>query len=267
MFIKRGFERVVSVVTKHKGLFIVLLLLQIAFLISLSFTSLHYQQKIFVNIQNIVEPLHEGNFDPNKVEAGQPLLNEIAPIIKNYQLLKENVKIMFIWFSVLFLVLNGGTWVLIHQMFRRNTAQIGQQWLKFIAISIVLAGPFLLIGYSLLRSQITTGMDPAMVADSARNILYAGVAVYYLMLVSYSFIHVRQWKSFVTAAFKAGITKIHWTVLVLLINCAVLALGAWIVYLTVLVEKLFLISLLGALFFIVLVVLTKLFWVASLQEE
>ena len=73
-FIKRGLRKTVSSIKQHKFLFILLIVLQIAFILSLSFVVIKYQVKILEDTIGIITPLEGINYDSQALENG------VAPI-------------------------------------------------------------------------------------------------------------------------------------------------------------------------------------------
>ena len=92
-YIKEGFRQTFRQIKKHSWLFIILILLQIIFLVSLSLLTITYQVKILESAKGVIEPLQEANFDPESIQAGQPFTKEMASIYTNYRSMMSNIKI------------------------------------------------------------------------------------------------------------------------------------------------------------------------------
>jgi len=268
-YLKRGFSKSVKAIEKREGLFVLLVLSQLVFVISLIALSIYFQVKIFEDAQGIIEPLQDANYDANSIEEGKPFTKDMLNIYRSYTSMKHNVIVFLTWLFFLYIVLNGGVWIMTHGLLNnfnlKDHTQILQVWIKHTASVVLILGPFLIISYYLLISMLR--MEAAESFSNTANILqYALLALYYFILVAFALTCTRSWKGFPRKVYDLSIKKIFSNFSVLFVNLIILSILGYFVYFTVNNEKTFSLLVLSSILFIIGLVTTRIFWVASLRE-
>lgn len=265
-FLHEGWKQTQQGIRQHPWLLVIIVVVQICLVAATGFTALTYQVKILQNAQNIIEPLQNANYNADNINAGQPFLEDLQKVYANYQDLINNLISLLIWLSVIFLTVNGLLWVLSHRVLgMKGITSILHAWAQYILASVLLLGAVAVLSYYVLRGFLTFESDPAIITSTVKQLVYVLLAVYYLLLVAFAFIS-RGWKEWIAAAFRTGILRIHKTVVVLLINFIVLGGNLYLIYYAAMNNLHFSLVLLFSLTFLVLLVLTRLFWIACLQQ-
>jgi hypothetical protein len=266
MYLKRGAKRTFQVIRKNKLLFISLIILQIIFIAMMAYTGYSYQIKILENAKGVMEPLEDANYDPENIKAGGEFTGDGLAIYKSYKNMRNNVLNMIAWMLGIFVIINGLLWTITHRMFGKiNFKDFGNQLLKFIVTSIVFLVPYIIISYSILKGLLKADMAIEAVSSAVRIATYVFMLFYYLMIVALAFIDIKSWKEFVKTWIKVGLKKAHWSLIVLLINLLLFLASIYLLSINV-DETTFGLMLLFSFILVVVVVLTRIFWIASLKE-
>lgn len=268
-YLKKGLSGSLKAIRERKRLFVLLVILQLIFVVLVIGLSIYFQVKIFADAQGIIEPLQNANYGADSIEAGEPFTEDMVNIYNSYTSMKHNIIVFLSLLMGLYLVLNGSIWILTHGLLRninlKDYKKIFGAWLKFTASILLIMGPFLLVSYYLLISLLK--VEAVESFSSAVNILmYVLLAIYYLILASFVFIHKRSWKSFAVTAFNTSIKNIFRSLSVLFVNLAALFASGYLVYFTVNGDESFSLLVLSSILFILSLVVTRIFWIASLKE-
>lgn len=266
-YLQRGLQQVGKSIREHKLLFIVLILLQIAFIVSVAYITITYQVKILNTVQEIIEPLQNANYDAESIQQGKEFISQIAGIYRAYQSLIQQIVRLAWWWLGLFLIVNGVLWALSHQLLEKcSWKSLGKQWIKYAAATLLLLGPFLLVIYFLLKSIIRAQIDPEQFGPMLKYLLYSFTAIYYLMLNAFASLNTVSWKGFARHFFTTAVKKIQYTLLVLIINLALLSSAGYLIYYFMEVKYNFPLMMMFSGILIALIVLTRLYWIACLRE-
>ncbi len=264
-FIFKGFQKSLHAFRTHKLLFTALFLLQLFFIISITFTALYYQLKVIQDLQGIIGPLQTANYDPARLQQGEAFSTELSSIRLSYASIKKNIFLFVLLNSLLFFIINGLLWVFCHYMLYKKK-NILSQWLRFVSISILLIIPYLFLAYFILKEKFTSGVDPSLFAQTAQYFLYGFGVIYYFLLISFAYLSVNTWKDFFSKIFTTGVKKIHYTLPALALCIIPLALSIFLM--SIAPPSSYYIPLI--LIFLVIMIFTltfsKIFWIASLQE-
>lgn len=267
-YLIKGWSRTFQAVKKHKLLFLSLLILQLFFLLSLGSLAYIYQVKIIENVQKIIEPLENAEFDAENLEAGQVFGPEILQVYQSYQALVRDIINFLLWLAGLFLIVNGAVWLLSHQLLGRLKS--GREWaraeLKFAAAVLVLLGPLFVAGYYILSAMVGLETEMEQFISAAKIVSYVLLAGYYLLLASFAFMHLDSWKSFVKKFFKAAVAELHLTILVLAINSALIFGSLYLIYYAMNSLQNFPLVVASSLLLVIVAVLSRLFWISCLEE-
>ena len=263
-FLKRGFQSTINVIKKNKGIFVSLIALQLLLIILLIFVSINYQVKIIENARNVIEPLQGANFDPESIKEGQPFMEDIVPIYKGYKSMMKYIWYYVAWLAGIFVFLNGSIWILTQRLFgKKNYFKLS---LKFLSTSFLLLVPFFITAYLSLKWFLGLQLEVENFSFILQIVFWAFFVLYYFILVACAFIDISSWKSFSKKIYSVGIKRIYYTLIVLFINLVLIFIGLYSIYLTSNEEALFPLMILAATFLVLIIVLTRIFWIACLKE-
>lgn len=222
---KKAWKDTIQAVKTHKLLVIVIFLLQFLFIVSIAYINVTYQSAISRNIQSVVMPLQDANYDENAIRSGIPFLEDAGTIYDNYTRLVANLKKLVVYQILAFLSINLWCWAVTQYLFRKGN--VLKLWVTEVLRAIILTIPLLVIDYALLTVAINQAV--ADTGSLAMAPIYAAatitvIASYFLVvalaLPSYPI------KETIKRAFIIGTKKIHYLLATLLINAAVVsALG------------------------------------------
>lgn len=265
-YLRNGLKLTIKLIKKHWKLFLILLLLQAICLVSGVFIGTFYQVKIMENAQGIIEPLQKANYDSESIKQGEPFTQEISSIYENYQFMTKNILALLGWLLLLFIVLNGRVWLLTQQLFKKVKLKEEIQMLsRFIVSLIVIMGVFFGISYILLIYLLRLEVSLNVFSIAIVGLLLVYSLFYYLLITACALIHY-PWKEFMHKFFVCAIKRIHKSVLVLLINNLLIFLSLLVIFASINYEKSLWFLLLAGLLLVVVIVITRIFWVACLQE-
>ncbi|MFA6460712.1 MAG: hypothetical protein WCV90_00465 [Candidatus Woesearchaeota archaeon] len=259
-------------VTEHKGLFLLVVLLQLGVILLMGYLLLTYPIKILENVQGIIAPLEQANYNATLIEAGIPFSTELLSVSQSYTLLQKNMSELFLALMGIFLVLQGWIWILSVRMVEGQKRKFGEEiysffssWSKYVFFALVLNGISTLIGFLIL----TTWFDVNNLTISTwalAGVALVGVIGYYLQLVGFG-LSAHPRKGLIGKWIKFSFKDIRQNIVVLGLNLIVLAGIIGLIYLTMLKESLFILTLLLGIIFILMWVFTRVVWVVSLNQE
>lgn len=259
--LKEGFLSGARAVKHNKKLFLVLIIVQILFIVSLAYIGIDYQVKLYKNVQGIIGPLQSlGDYDVTALNAGNtgiegPVLEEmmgkIVSVTQNYQEMIHNILKLSGWLLGLFLVLNGFIWSLVNYMLRKGN--LLKYWGKFILVSLVFLVPAGLVSYLVLKNLI--GKDISLFIWGVEGASALFLIVSYFMIIGWSLLD-RRFGEVFKEIFIIGFKKIHWMLLSLVLCFGLLVLSLLLA--DILIGNLFL-MLLSGLLVVLIFVFGKLF--------
>lgn len=271
-YLKRGLLNTVSSVKKHKLLFALLVILQIIFVVSSLALGSQYLLKILENVQGIIVPLENANYDSQNIEQGNPLTPDYASIYKSYRSMLKNVFSFIVWMAMFFLLFNGSMWLLSHWMLHEQ-----QQWrikvkegiqflLKAWASAFLLLGPFVIISYYLLIYFIRVSSSFSNLVVMLKSLLVVLFVLYYFLLAALAVAVYQPWKKFTLTWIEVSIKRFQKTVVAFFLITAVLLLGFSALYVAIEYGKSVTMLLFLGLIYMMIVSLTRIFWIATVQE-
>ena len=269
-YLQTASKNTLIAIKKNKWKFVILILLQFLLLGALFGSGIIYQVKLFQDIQGISEPLQRANFDEASLQDGQAFTTEMYTIFQSYQLLMKHLGEFAGILGLVFLILGGAIWILTNNLLdkdleKNKPKKLFHSWLKYVVSSIVIFIPIALAGYFLFKLLFSLGLSETALANLIGGIMIAFIIGYYFLLVAFALIHNLSWKNFLKEFWKVSIKRIHFNLLLLLVNIIVLFLGGLLIYLT-LSETLFPLLLLASILFLILIVLVRIFFVFGVQE-
>ena len=263
-------KNTLKAVKENRLKFFILILLQLLFLGALFWSGIMYQVKLFQDIQSISEPLQRANFDEASLQQGQMFTNEMYTIFLSYQSLMKHLWEFAGIIGIIFLILGGAIWVLTNNLLNKDSEKslgkrILQSWLKYLVSSVVLFLPIALAGYFIFKLLFSLGLSETALANLIGGIVIAFIIGYYFLLVSFALINTSSWRNFLKEFLKVSIKRIHYTLLLLLVNIIILLIGVILIYFT-LSETLFPLLLLASILFLLLIIIVRIFFVFGVQE-
>jgi hypothetical protein len=258
--LKDGFDHIITSIKKQRLLVVLIIILQLGIFLAFAATVVHYQIKILEDVNGVIEPLAEANYNPESIEAGEDFLKDASAVYSSQKSLIRNSRNLMLWLACYFFIFNGVIWVISHRVLHRlNWLATG---VKYLAVTCSAALLLIVIGFIALRGSISGG--PEMSLPILRNLSYVALLVYFLVLIVLSFIN-KSWRRIWKLSLES-MTNLPLVLLVLIINLVLLAASLGIVYyIFINSENLFLMILVQVLFLMV-VVFTRLFWIYSLNK-
>jgi hypothetical protein len=264
-YLKRGLKNTYRAIKKHKLIFLLLIFLQIVFIVILSTVSYKYQIKVLEDARGIMEPIEQGNYNASSIEQGQPFSPNTLEIYKSYQSLAKNILYLSIWFLCLFVIFNGALWILSHHILEEKIKNFLNAYLKIIVSFIVFIIPFFIAAYFFLKSLLKMDLPLEAISKYIQGTSYLLILFYFFLIVAFAFIFTKSWKEFLKSWFKVAIKNIHYSLLVLLINLVLIFVSLFLVSLY-LNDETFFLMMLFSIILLVLLVVTRIFWIACLKE-
>jgi len=267
MYLYNGLRKLGRGVLKHKALFLLLILLQALLLGLFMYITITYQAAIFNTLQEIVQPLQTANYDAQSIQQGEEFISQFAGIYLAYRSLIRQIVLLAAWWLGLFLIVNGALWVLSHQLLEKSSWKSrGRQWIKYVAATILLLGPFLLAAYFILKTALGAKIDPDTFGPMLKYLLYFLGIIYYLMLHAFASLNAVSWEKFTKQFFSTAIRKIHYTLPILTINLILLSAAGYLIYYFLELNQNFALMMGASALLIMALVLTRLYWIACLRE-
>ena len=261
---KQGLTATITAIKKHRLLFSVLLVLQILFFFVLAFNGLRYQVKILSYAQEISTLVAEADLDPEQLQAGVPPLEEALPLYAAYDAMQE-ILLTLLWTSlVIFLGFTSVLWVGVQQLInplpsiKKNLLLLGARWLKYVLLTTLFLGLFFGSQFFLFKESIL----PNAALPKAVFILPLGF--YYFFLVSLAFIYL-PWKELLRKAGTCALKKAQYTLPAFLLLLFVIAGSGYGTLKLIEAGKAPFFIILSGLLVLALLLLTKIWWIATLQ--
>ncbi len=266
MYLIKSLRRTVKCILEHKILFVALFFLQLVLLVGIFSVSLFYQLKIYQEAQVIFGSFQNANFNADEIKAGANFLPEINSLVNAYQALIGYVIALVLWLSGLYLIVNGVLWVGTNYLVvPTGLKSLAKQWLKFVLTSAILILPFFVLGYYLLKMFLMLEGDTNLFGIMLQIISYVLLVVYYFLLVALASMREDYWKLFFKRIYTLSLKKIFKTLSVLIINALLIATAGFGVYYFS-SEDTFGLMVLASAVLVIILVLARLFWVATLEE-
>ncbi len=275
-----AWKKTISGIKEHKLLFGLLVLLQVLLIGIFLYLSITYPAKILTDISGIIGPLEKANYNATSIQAGSPFTTEFSTIIQSYRTLTEHLKELALWLFGIMLLVQPGLWLLTlhlleekisaHQRefnFWNRASYYLQAWLKYIVALLAFVIVPLLFSAIILKSLSGIVLQTEeSIFSAVKWALILFLVFQYFLLVALALLDSLTWKKFVLDFLRVAFRKIHWNLLVLLINGVVLGGILFAIGWSMSNENFFLATLLLSLLFVLALVLSRIFWCASVQE-
>ena len=236
--IKRGIFDTFSTIKKNKLLFFGLMIIQLLFLISISYVAVNYQIEIYSNLNEILDPLKNANFNATSLESGQPFLPDmstnLAAMTKGYnQMIKGIFEALFLIFGC-YILFNGFLWSIANYLVkskRKNSSfhilkKIGNYWKKFTLLSLFFLIPTIVLGYYLLINLV---FDSQLLKDAIQWVEIFLLVVFYFLIIGFCHLDSKI-KNIFIQFFRTGIFQAHWVLISLFINLVLIFLSLLLIY-------------------------------------
>ena len=264
-YLKKSVHLTIAEIKHHPKLFLLIIVVQALLLITVAAVGITYQMKIVTDLQNVVNPLQQANYDPDSLQEGQPFLADLAGVQRSYQQLQQNILEAVLIVALLYGVVHSGLWALSQKLYHHlSWKKTGKVWIKSGVASLLVFSAFGLLSYHLLRNLITAAFDVTFFSQVAQYLLITLGVLYYFLSIIYG-IPTIHWKKNLLAIYHLGIKKIHYFIIPLGIN-VVLMLGTLYLFSLTTAQPSFLIIILAGFLFIVTVGITRIFFLANVQE-
>lgn len=255
--LKRGWEEVKKI-KGNKKLFIVLVLVQILFIISVSFIGVKYQVKIYDNAAMIAGTMEKLEQEEVPEDEMEDLMEEMVTAAQHYQEIVRNVLKMIFWILGCFLLFNGFLWSFSHYVIKRKN--LLKNWGKFSLINILFLVPASLTSYFILKSLIGGEMESFAMGVKAVSGIF--LVVSYFLIIGFCLLN-EKFKELLKKIFEIGVKKAHWTLLGLAGSLFCVLLSLTLVYFSL---GNVLLMFLSALVLMVVLVLEKFFLIGVIEE-
>jgi hypothetical protein len=272
-YLKKGWIKSWNAIKSKKRLFLKIFLLQLILVVAFFYISVNYQIKIFNDLDDFSGMLEGANYNTEELKSGEIFSEDTYLIYKSYQSFMNNIQWMIIWLGLIFILLQSKIWILTVWLLEKEKyplkfmfKQSLKMWIKFISASIIFMGPLMIGFYLIFKNILSLGLSIESFSTLSNVGFYLFLVLYYLMLVSYSQIYLKSWKQFVKSIFTISIKKIHYCLVILLINSILIFIPLLIIYLISSMQELFWLSFTLTLILMFILVWTRLFWIASINS-
>lgn len=270
--LKNGFKKTLQAIKEHKRIFVLLIVLQAVILALSGIVFINYQLKIFADIEGVTLPLAQANYNETSLQQGMPFLENVASVMKSYNSMLRHFLEMVLWIAGIFIFINGGLWLLSHWMVekaeKKPLKKYFNQWLKFLASFLVILLPFVILGYLLFKVFFVLELSPD--SDQFKVIFqvlpYLMMMAYYFLLSAFALVNIDSWREFVKKWLGVSIKKIYWTLIILLINLILIMISLGLISLAMNYESTQSLLFILTPIFLLVLVLTRIFWISCLQE-
>ena len=269
-FLKNNIKETAQTITKHKKFFILLLLLQIFVFTLFAIVTFNYAIKIISNLETLTNPTLHQDLNTNSEQQLQNALH----LTTQFTQIIDNLISMSITLTLIYLLGNGLLWSLSHELITQNNNKIqwktflknlSQQWLKFITTTLLIITPFVILVYYSITYSINQSIPPETFSTLLKTLISVKIFLYFIILITYAYICEPSWKKYlqqIITSFK----KIHYILLTTAINLLLLTSTIYVIYLTITIPQLETLSIILTFLFIILLTITRLFWIVSLKN-
>ena len=269
----KGLRNTFIQIKNRKIYFVLLILFQMFLMIIFMGVILFYGLKIVGNINEITATLEKDRADSNQKNLQQQALQEAYAILTTYSLLKQNLWNLLIGLVATFLTLQLSMWIISYHFlnpqkitWRKRLSSFFQQWLKYAFTLIIFFIPFFVMIYFTLNKAISMNITPESFTALLRLLFYLFITIYFFLLVAFASIGFTSWKKYFQFSLFLLTKKVHYCLLLFIIQTVLISIILIPVYFTMANEDLFDLSLVMLFLLNLVLVLNRLWWISSLQE-
>ena len=264
-----GVRRVAKAIRSHPILVAGLILLQLGLVITLGYLLYTYPVRILLDIQQVVGPLQDSSNPATDAQPSQLSTQSMLSIYQSYQSLKSNLLALLGWLLLVVVTFNGLLWMLTHRVLE----QVRVPWklrlshcIRWLVSGMIFMIPWALVVFFIMRAQIESSVVVDSLLATMRNAVLVFFVLYYGMTVAFAVVNAATWTKFISNWCMAGVRNIHKTLLVAVINLMLVGGALLLFFQMVRLEAFWGLALVLVGVIILLFVITRLFWVACLQE-
>jgi hypothetical protein len=271
------FKKTFQAIWERKLLFLIMFVLQLAFLSIFFYVAIIYQIEIFEDINGITSPIEELDLTEEDLEdpdSWQLLIGQYASVNSAYQSLIKNISLLSIWTILLYFTLNATLWISANFMLskgwpknismKKKLKLLSKSWLKYLVSTLILLVPFLIVAYYIAVSVIKVA--ESLLPTSVKILMFIFLVLVYLLLVSYTQSGVSSWKKYFYSIVKVAFLRIHYTLLAFIIVLIALIIPSLLFYYSTMFWMNFAAMLLSVFLIVLMLVVTKVFLVAVGQR-
>jgi hypothetical protein len=235
----------------------IIILLELIFIISLSYTLINYQLDIIENSQEMIAIMNEANFNATSLENGEQFMDNAYLFYKNYQEMITNLTYLIIWLILIFYLVKGSSWILANYFNKKS------DWKKlvknFVLNTTIVFLPISLLTYYYLRSTFL--LSEVLAGLYIFLLIIITILSYYLLQCSYAFLD-KDWLKTIKISFK----KVHYFFPIFLIIWILIGLSIGIIYWSTFYNGNFIIMLLALIPLIMVLTFGKYYWIKWLRK-
>lgn len=268
------FKKTFQAIWKGKWLFLIMFILQLAFLSLFFYVAIIYQIEILEDVNNITSPIDELSLTEEDLEdpdSWQLLIGQYASVNAAYQSLIKNISLLSIWTILIYFTLNATLWISANFMLSKGWSKkislkkklklLSKSWLKYLVSTLILLVPFLVIAYYIAVSVIK--MAESLLPTSVKILMFVFLVLIYILLVSYTQIGISNWKKYFQSIVKVAFLRIHYSLLAFIIVLIALVLPCLLFYYSTMYWMNFPVMVLSAFLIVLMLIVTKVFLVAA----
>jgi hypothetical protein len=270
------FKKTLQAIWKRKLLFLIMFVLQLAFLSIFFYIAIIYQIEIFEDIDGITSPIENLDINEENLEnpdSWQVIMSQYATVNAAYQSLIKNVSLLGIWTILLYFTFNATLWVSANFMLskgwpkkislKKKLKLLSKSWLKYFVSTLIMLIPFSVVAYYIAVSVIK--IAESLLPISVKILMGIFLILIYILLVSYTQLGISSWKNYLKSIVKVAFLRVHYTLLAFLITLLVIILPSFLFYYSTMYWMNFPVMILSAFLIILMLVVTKVFLVAAGQ--
>ncbi len=232
MILNNIYRHFVHSFRKHLALLGILFLIQLVFFVLIAFVNVKYQLSITQNIQNIIVPLQQANYNDTLIQTGVPFLNNPTSLYESYTQVVLGIKYLVAYQLLAFFFVLLLAWALVHFMFDKEN--ICSLWVRMTARASVFVFPLLLVNYLSLNAALSWAIEGG--ESRALLVLYvlAGLTALalYFMFVCLALPPSSLRKS-IPEAFRVGVFRAHYIILAFLFEGVIIGLAGYFLVISV----------------------------------
>jgi len=261
-------------IKQNKVILLLLTILQIGVLIALVYLLLMYPAKILDNVQGILAPLEQANYNATLIQEGVPFstTTELASVSQSYAALYQNMSHLFLDLLGIFLIIQAGIWILTTRLTQESPARgvkiiytYCSEWSKYLFFAILFTGIPLIISYLLLKGWFN--VDDLTISTWIMIIIgLCWTFCYYFQLVGFALIN-HPWKEMLILWKRISFKGILQNILILILMGLVQAILLGGVALFLPSQKWFILSFIFLIVWIISLVIIRIYWVANVKEQ
>ncbi len=267
-YLHRGLRHTGTAIRAHLFLFILLLILQVLVVGGTVYAGLTYQVRIMEDLTTLLKSADSANYGQETLQSGQPFLKDTLKLYQAYRSLIDKAIQLALWVGGLLFIGNGILWLLSLQIIAPSTfflKETGKRALKYVVSALIIFTPIIAASYFSLKNLVARQAVEAL-PQALKEIAIVFLVGYYFFLIALATISFPAWREFLRSFWRTAIYTIHKTLFLFLLNAALLFGGLYLIYLSLNYPEQGWLVLASSFLLLLLVVLLRVYWIASVQE-